>query len=188
MTNTLHFGNDLRGNGVAEGVRVETFVDKAKMETVTKLKLPEGLGWRVIPFSCPEDLVAFGEEISRIGRGLASQVRPVLDSLLQEKDEPLAATAITDSTSSNSSCPDAFFWHDPEACSFGFAQTEEEAREKAEKAVVVANNEARHSDGIFADGELQICYGAVIGRAVVSSEKPYLDFAPLLLQKVPRHV
>jgi hypothetical protein len=184
MSSNAPFRTELHGRGIAELVRMETVIDMVEKRTVTKLKIPQGHGWKILSFSCPEDLVDFGEEISRMGRELALQTRPIMDSLLQEQP---ALGDSTDSPETPAEVPssgklvEAFFWHNPEACAFGFTETAEEARGKAVEAVALANKEARFSDGTFADGELQICYGTVLGRAVVSSEKPPRDFAPLVL-------
>ncbi len=79
--------------------------------------------------------------------------------------------------------PEEYFWSDPPCSRYGFTTSIDEARSKAMDSIKTANNEARFADGTFEDDELEICYGLVLGRGVVSSESPYNDFKPLILQE-----
>ena len=74
-----------------------------------------------------------------------------------------------------------YFWHDPESCDWGFTKTAFEARTRAEKAVEVENDEARHSDGEHAGNAENICWGVVVAKAKISEAHPCSDLAPLVL-------
>ena len=70
---------------ISENHDVEVFASEDGKKTSTKLRVPIGGGaFRVTSFNCPEAVIAFGEELVRMGRECSAVARPILDYLVEK--------------------------------------------------------------------------------------------------------
>lgn len=64
---------------------VEVLVSEDHKKTQTRLRVPAGGGaYRTTNFNCPEALVAYGEELVRMGKECVAKARPILDQYAEE--------------------------------------------------------------------------------------------------------